>query len=77
MCIRDRVLDVQTGEVLALANYPSYVPNKRQNLSGEQLRNRALTDSFEPGSTMKPFVIGLALNTGRVTPCLLYTSRCV
>jgi cell division protein FtsI (penicillin-binding protein 3) len=62
------VLDVQTGEVLALANYPSYVPDKRFNLSGEQLRNRALTDSFEPGSTMKPFVIGLALNTGRVTP---------
>jgi cell division protein FtsI (penicillin-binding protein 3) len=62
------VLDVQTGEVLALANYPSYVPDKRLNLSGEQLRNRALTDSFEPGSTMKPFVIGLALNTGRVTP---------
>lgn len=62
------VLDVLTGEVLALANYPSFVPDKRQNLSGEQLRNRALTDSFEPGSTMKPFVIGLALNTGRVTP---------
>ncbi|WP_180129077.1 penicillin-binding protein 2 [Rhodoferax sp. BLA1] len=62
------VLDVHTGEVLALANYPSFVPDKRQNLSGEQLRNRALTDSFEPGSTMKPFVIGLALNTGRVTP---------
>jgi cell division protein FtsI (penicillin-binding protein 3) len=62
------VLDVQTGEVLALANYPSYTPGKRQNLSGEQLRNRTLTDSFEPGSTMKPFVIGLSLNTGRVTP---------
>jgi len=62
------VLDVQSGEVLALANYPSYIPGKRQNLSGEQLRNRTLTDSFEPGSTMKPFVIGLALNTGRVTP---------
>jgi cell division protein FtsI (penicillin-binding protein 3) len=62
------VLDVQTGEVLALANYPSYVPDKRTNLSGEQLRNRTLTDSFEPGSTMKPFVIGLALNTKRVTP---------
>jgi cell division protein FtsI (penicillin-binding protein 3) len=62
------VLDVQTGEVLALANYPSYVPDKRLNLSGEQLRNRTLTDSFEPGSTMKPFVIALALNTGRVTP---------
>ncbi|MDD2882019.1 MAG: penicillin-binding protein 2 [Rhodoferax sp.] len=62
------VLDVKTGEVLALANYPSYTPGKRQNLSGEQLRNRTLTDSFEPGSTMKPFVIGLSLNTGRITP---------
>jgi len=62
------VLDVQTGEVLALANYPSYAPNKRQNLSGAQLRNRALTDTFEPGSTMKPFVIALALNKGNVTP---------
>ena len=62
------VLDVLSGEVLALANYPSYVPGKRQNLSGEQLRNRALTDTFEPGSTMKPFVIGLALDQGRVKP---------
>ncbi|RZL40801.1 MAG: penicillin-binding protein 2, partial [Variovorax sp.] len=43
------VLDAVTGEVLALANYPSYVPDKRQNLTGEQLRNRALTDTFEPG----------------------------
>ena len=62
------VLDVQTGEVLALANYPSFNPSNRQNLSGSQLRNRALTDIFEPGSTMKPFVIALALETGRVTP---------
>ncbi len=62
------VLDVLSGEVLALANYPSYVPDKRQNLSGAQLRNRALTDTFEPGSTMKPFVIALALNRGNVTP---------
>jgi cell division protein FtsI (penicillin-binding protein 3) len=62
------VLDALTGEVLALANYPSYNPGKRQNLTGEQLRNRALTDTFEPGSTMKPFTIGLALETGRVTP---------
>jgi len=62
------VLDVTSGEVLALANYPSYVPDKRQNLSGAQLRNRALTDTFEPGSTMKPFVIALSLNTGRITP---------
>ena len=62
------VLDVVTGEVLALANFPSYSPGKRQNLTGDQLRNRALTDTFEPGSVMKPFTIGLALETGRVTP---------
>ena len=62
------VLDVLTGEVLALANYPSYAPAKRQNLTGAQLRNRALTDTFEPGSTMKPFVIALALEKGLVTP---------
>ena len=62
------VLDTITGEVLALANYPSYEPNKRQNLTGEQLRNRALTDTFEPGSTMKPITVGMALEAGRVTP---------
>ncbi|MDH4479219.1 MAG: penicillin-binding protein 2 [Rhodoferax sp.] len=60
------VLDALTGEILALANYPSYNPEKRINLSGAQLRNRALTDTFEPGSVMKPFTIGLALNSGRV-----------
>ena len=62
------VLDAQTGEVLALANYPSYNPNKRLNLTGEQLRNRVLTDSFEPGSTMKPFIAALALDKGLVRP---------
>ncbi len=62
------VLDIVSGEVLALANYPSFSPDKRQNLSGAQLRNRALTDTFEPGSTMKPFVIALALEKGIVTP---------
>ncbi len=62
------VLDVVTGEILALANYPSYNPGERRNLSGAQLRNRALTDIFEPGSTMKPFVASLALETKRVTP---------
>jgi cell division protein FtsI (penicillin-binding protein 3) len=62
------VLDVQTGEVLALANYPSYAPGNRQNLTGAQLRNRALTDSFEPGSTMKPFVVSVALEKGLVKP---------
>ena len=62
------VLDAVSGEVLALANYPSYTPDKRQNLTGAQTRNRALTDTFEPGSVMKPFTIGLALETGRVKP---------
>ncbi|MEH0167754.1 peptidoglycan D,D-transpeptidase FtsI family protein [Roseateles microcysteis] len=62
------VLDAQTGEVLALANYPSFNPGDRQNLSGAQLRNRALTDVFEPGSTMKPFIASLAMETGRVRP---------
>ncbi len=62
------VLDAVTGEVLALANYPSYSPSKRRNLTGEQLRNRALTDTFEPGSVMKPFTVGLGLETGRLTP---------
>jgi len=62
------VLDARTGEVLALANYPSYNPNNRRNLTGEQLRNRALTDSFEPGSTMKPFIAALALEKGLVNP---------
>ena len=62
------VLDVQTGEVLALANYPSYVPDRRANLTGAQLRNRALTDTFEPGSTMKPLVVGLALEKGLFKP---------
>lgn len=62
------VLDAQTGEVLALSNYPSYLPGDRRNLTGAQLRNRALTDTFEPGSTMKPFIAAWAMETGRVTP---------
>jgi len=62
------VIDAQSGEVLALANYPSYVPGERRNLPWGLLRNSALTDIFEPGSTMKPFVAALALETGRATP---------
>jgi len=62
------VLDSTTGEVLALANYPSYVPDRRKNLTGEQLRNRALTDTFEPGSTMKPITVAMALEAGRIKP---------
>ena len=61
------VIDVATGEVLALANYPSFDPAERRNLNGAQLRNRALTDTFEPGSTMKPFIAGWAIESGRVT----------
>ena len=62
------VLDAQTGEVLALANYPSYSPDNRRHLSGAQLRNIAVTDTFEPGSTMKPITVAMALEAGRVTP---------
>jgi len=60
------VLDARSGEILALANLPTYNPNNRVRLSGAQLRNRALTDSFEPGSTMKPFTAALALEKGKV-----------
>jgi cell division protein FtsI (penicillin-binding protein 3) len=62
------VLDVKTGEVLALANLPTYNPNDRSHLSGEQLRNRVLTDTFEPGSTLKPFTVALALEKHIVSP---------
>ena len=62
------VLDVRSGEILALANVPSFNPNNRAQLSGAQLRNRAITDLFEPGSTLKPFTIATALELGKVTP---------
>ncbi len=60
------VIDTKSGEILALANWPTYNPNNRERLSGSQLRNRAVTDSFEPGSTLKPFTIAEALETGKV-----------
>jgi cell division protein FtsI (penicillin-binding protein 3) len=62
------VVDVRTGEVLALVNYPTYNPNDRSRLTGDQLRNRILTDVFEPGSIMKPLTVSLALDLHRVTP---------
>jgi cell division protein FtsI (penicillin-binding protein 3) len=65
------VLDVHTGEVLALANWPTYNPNDRSHLTGEQLRNRVITDTFEPGSTLKPFTVALALDKGLVKPTTL------
>jgi cell division protein FtsI (penicillin-binding protein 3) len=55
------VLDVHTGEVLAMANYPTYNPNDRSGLTGAQLRNRVITDTFEPGSTLKPVTVALGL----------------
>lgn len=61
-------LDVRSGEILALVNVPSFNPNNRTNLTGAQLRNRAITDLFEPGSTLKPFTIAAALEAGRITP---------
>jgi len=62
------VLDLRSGEVLALANAPSYNPNNRARLSGAQLRNRAITDLFEPGSTLKPFTVALAIDRGKASP---------
>ncbi len=62
------VLDMHTGEVLAMVNQPSYNPNNRKDLTGRQDRNRAVTDLFEPGSTMKPFTIACALESGKYQP---------
>ncbi len=62
------VIDIQTGEVLALANEPSFDPNNRSRLNADTVRNRAITDMFEPGSTLKPFSIAAAIDLGRVSP---------
>ncbi len=62
------VLDVRSGEVLALANLPTYDPNERDRLTGARLRNRVITDTFEPGSTLKPFTTVVALESGKFTP---------
>lgn len=60
------VLDAQTGEILALTNWPAYNPNRRSTINNERLRNRALIDTFEPGSTLKPFTVAIALEVGKV-----------
>ena len=59
------VLDVQTGEVLALVNEPDFNPNNRANLRSDTFRDRAVTDLYEPGSTLKPFTIAMALESGK------------
>ncbi|CUA83554.1 MULTISPECIES: peptidoglycan D,D-transpeptidase FtsI family protein [Gulbenkiania] len=62
------VLDGRSGEVLAMANVPSYNPNNRKELDLERRRNRAVIDQFEPGSTMKPFPVAMAIEARKVTP---------
>ncbi|MGC2048302.1 MAG: penicillin-binding protein 2 [Gallionella sp.] len=69
------VLDARSGEVLALANYPGYNPNSRNNASNKSMRNRAITDLFEPGSTMKPFAVATAIETGKVRPNTLINTE--
>ena len=62
------VLDVKTGEVLAMVNQPTYNPNDRSQLAAERYRNRAITDIFEPGSSLKPLVVAAALESGQYRP---------
>ncbi|MDX2411243.1 MAG: penicillin-binding transpeptidase domain-containing protein [Woeseiaceae bacterium] len=62
------VLDVQTGEILAIVNQPTYNPNDRSQFSAERYRNRAITDIFEPGSSIKPLVVAAALESGEYRP---------
>lgn len=69
------VMDIKTGEVMAMVNYPSYNPNDVSDRSGGRQRNRSITDVFEPGSTMKPFTIAAALESGDFKPeDIVYTS---
>ena len=69
------VLDARNGQILALANWPSYNPADRRTLNGNGLRNRAITDLYEPGSTLKVFTAALALDSGRYSPSSLFDAR--
>lgn len=62
------ILDARTGEILALVNQPSFNPNNRGDYKGDQFRNRAVTDLFEPGSTLKPFTVAAGIEAGLYTP---------
>ncbi|MBX2837018.1 MAG: penicillin-binding protein 2 [Gammaproteobacteria bacterium] len=69
------VMNVRTGEILAMTNYPTYNPNDISDRSGGKQRNRSITDVFEPGSTLKPFTIAAALESGKFQPeDIVYTS---
>lgn len=69
------ILDAKTGEVLAMVNQPAYNPNRSKAGRRDRFRNRALTDVFEPGSTMKPFTVAAALESGRYEPTTLIDTR--
>jgi len=69
------VLDAKSGEVLALANYPSFNPNNRGRANPQAMRNRAVADVFEPGSTMKPFTVATGLEQGKVKPDTLINTE--
>ncbi len=66
------VLDAKTGEVLAMANYPSFDPNTRRRMTEADIRNFAVTDAFEPGSVMKPITLAAALQAGIITPTSVF-----
>lgn len=68
-------LDVETGEVLAMVNQPAFNPNNRSRLKPDEMRNRAVTDMFEPGSTMKPFTVAAGLESGKYTTQSLFDTN--
>ncbi|MCK4743088.1 MAG: penicillin-binding protein 2 [Sulfuriflexus sp.] len=65
------IIDVVSGEILAMVNQPAFNPNNRRNLRGERYRNRVVTDVFEPGSTLKPFTVAAGLESGKFSPVTL------
>ncbi|MFC3907859.1 peptidoglycan D,D-transpeptidase FtsI family protein [Legionella dresdenensis] len=69
------VVDTQTGEILAAANAPSFNPNARERYTRDSYRNKAITDTFEPGSVIKPFSIASALGSGLITPQTIIDTR--
>jgi len=68
------MLDAKTGEILALVNQPDFNPNNREHVQLKQMRNRSITDVFEPGSTFKPFAVSAALEAGTVKPETVITT---
>lgn len=69
------MVDVKTGEILAMVNQPTYNPNNRRNLQPAAMRNRAMIDVFEPGSTVKPFTVAMGLHSGKYKPETVMDTR--